>query len=123
MTNKDYSIVYDRKPVDMLGMIDKRVLDLFGLYEYKPTPKSRESHLGTTDVDLMNMMQYYNYRIHAKGYDRKNDIGFEEFKIYEWNYWKIRKIIFAIMRQFEDYFEEALGEDWKDWAFIVKPRE
>lgn len=114
---------YIRNVKNMLGGMDKRIIDLFGLYEYKPTARAKVAYLGVYDIDLIRYLKKnFSYKIRAEGYDPKAESSFTEFVFNENDWWKARKIIFKFMRvpKWQEYFDEELGSDWREWAFIIQ---
>lgn len=116
------SYIYDRTLNWMLMGIDERVIELFGLYEYKPSPKANETYLGIGDKDFIKYFMKFGYSVRAEGYNPRTNEQFMEFTVTKNNYWKVRKILFKFMRSgdWDDYFDDALGEDWREWAFNIR---
>lgn len=113
-----------RKDVpDLLTGLNKKIIDLFGLYEYKPSPRADKSFLGIHDIDLNKyFMSNYSYRQRLVGFNPNDGSNFAEYVVSEKDYWKIKYIILKFMKlpEWNEYFEEELGSDWKKWAFRIK---
>lgn len=112
-------IIYDRNPCNMLGFIDKRIIDAFGLREYKYNNRSDISCLEVYDRDLALYILEFNYSIESTNLDSKNDRLSIVFLVHKRDWWKIRKIIFKFLRKrrWRRHVNNLLGVGWESWAF------